>query len=300
MSEISIDTLKTMLANLDDAKKYQSLRDVMETLPAPDLAAVFEDLPAEKLPVLFRLCPKDLAADVFTELAPETQQKLIDGLTDTELKAVVDELFVDDATDLVEEMPANVVKRILGQADPTTRRMINELLKYPEDSAGGVMTTELMELRPDMTVAQAMEAIRRNGFDKETINNCYVTDDIFRIIRHFLKFIYNVSTVSNRSFAASTASLLPNTTRTPFAMAAPSSAACSFSSAASTAHRALRSAAIISSVMPQKYRRSVSRASARGLRGVSSLATVPTIKSFRSFSVYSRAASSAGPFAKVS
>lgn len=161
MSEISIDTLKTMLANLDDAKKYQSLRDVMETLPAPDLAAVFEDLPAEKLPVLFRLCPKDLAADVFTELTPETQQKLIDGLTDTELKAVVDELFVDDATDLVEEMPANVVKRILGQADPTTRRMINELLKYPEDSAGGVMTTELMELRPDMTVAQAMEAIRR-------------------------------------------------------------------------------------------------------------------------------------------
>ena len=178
MSEISIDTLKTMLANLDDAKKYQSLRDVMETLPAPDLAAVFEDLPAEKLPVLFRLCPKDLAADVFTELAPETQQKLIDGLTDTELKAVVDELFVDDATDLVEEMPANVVKRILGQADPTTRRMINELLQYPEDSAGGVMTTELM----DMTVAQAMEAIRRNGFDKETINNCYVTDDSRRLI----------------------------------------------------------------------------------------------------------------------
>ena len=182
MSEISIDTLKTMLANLDDAKKYQSLRDVMETLPAPDLAAVFEDLPAEKLPVLFRLCPKDLAADVFAELTPATQQQLIDGLTDTELKAVVDELFVDDATDLVEEMPANVVKRILAQADPATRRMINELLKYPEDSAGGVMTTELMALRPDMTVAQAMEAIRRNGFDKETINNCFVTDDSRRLV----------------------------------------------------------------------------------------------------------------------
>ena len=182
MSEISIDTLKTMLANLDDAKKYQSLRDVMETLPAPDLAAVFEDLPAEKLPVLFRLCPKDLAADVFAELTPATQQQLIDGLTDTELKAVVDELFVDDATDLVEEMPANVVKRILAQAEPATRRMINELLKYPEDSAGGVMTTELMALRPDMTVAQAMEAIRRNGFDKETINNCYVTDSSRRLV----------------------------------------------------------------------------------------------------------------------
>lgn len=182
MSEISIDTLKTMLANLDDAKKYQSLRDVMETLPAPDLAAVFEDLPAEKLPVLFRLCPKDLAADVFTELTPATQQQLIDGLTDTELKAVVDELFVDDATDLVEEMPANVVKRILAQADPATRRMINELLKYPEDSAGGVMTTELMALRPDMTVAQAMDTIRENGFDKETINNCYVTDSSRRLV----------------------------------------------------------------------------------------------------------------------
>lgn len=182
MSEISIDTLKTMLANLDDAKKYQSLRDVMETLPAPDLAAVFEDLPAEKLPVLFRLCPKDLAADVFAELTPATQQQLIDGLTDTELKAVVDELFVDDATDLVEEMPANVVKRILAQADPATRRMINELLKYPEDSAGGVMTTELMALRPDMTVAQAMDTIRENGFDKETINNCYVTDCSRRLV----------------------------------------------------------------------------------------------------------------------
>ena len=205
MSEISINTLKTMLANLDDAKKYQSLRDVMETLPAPDLAAVFEDLPAEKLPVLFRLCPKDLAADVFTELTPATQQKLIDGLTDTELKAVVDELCMDDATDLVEEMPANVVKRILSQADPATRRMINELLQYPEDSAGGVtlgtgvdksgeidsapedsaggvMTTELMELRPDMTVAQAMEAIRQNGFDKETINNCYVTDGSRKLV----------------------------------------------------------------------------------------------------------------------
>ena len=151
MSDTAILTLRTMLANLDDAKKYQSLRDVMSTLPAPDLAAVFEDLPPEKLPVLFRLCPKDLAAEIFAELTPETQQDLIDGLTDKELKAVVDDLFVDDATDLVEEMPASVVKRILAQADPATRRMINELLKYPEDSAGGVMTTELMELRPDWT-----------------------------------------------------------------------------------------------------------------------------------------------------
>ncbi|MGN0984453.1 MAG: magnesium transporter [Gemmiger sp.] len=175
MSDTTIQTLKTMLANLDDAKKYQSLRDVMQTLPAPDLAAVFEDLPAEKMPVIFRLMPKDLAAEVFAELTSDTQQALISGLTDRELKVVIDELFVDDATDLVEEMPASVVKRILTQADPDTRKMINELLKYPEDSAGGVMTTELMELAPEMTVKQAIAAIRATGVDKETINNCYVT-----------------------------------------------------------------------------------------------------------------------------
>ena len=176
MAEMTtIQTLKTMLAYLDDAKKYQSLRDVLQTLPAPDLGAVLEDLPEEKRPVLFRLCGKDLAAEVFAELSPEVQQSLIEGLTDRELKLVVEELCLDDATDLVEEMPANVVKRILMQAEPDTRQMINELLKYPQDSAGGVMTTELMELRPDMTVRAAMETIRRNGFDKETINNCYVT-----------------------------------------------------------------------------------------------------------------------------
>ena len=175
MSVTTIQTLKTMLANLDDAKKYQSLRDVMQTLPAPDLAAVFEDLPAEKMPVIFRLCPKDLAAEVFAELTPETQQTLLEGLTDRELKFVIDELCADDATDLIEEMPASVVKRILAQAAPDTRKMINELLKYPEDSAGGVMTTEMMELVPSMTVRQALESIRENGVDKETINFCYVT-----------------------------------------------------------------------------------------------------------------------------
>lgn len=175
MPNATIAMLRNMLASLDDAKKYQSLRDVMSTMNAADLAAVFEDLPPEKMPVLFRLCPKDLAADVFAELSPETQQALINGLTDRELKVVVEELCADDAADLVEEMPASVVKRILAQAEPDTRKMINELLKYPEDSAGGVMTTEFMELSPDCTVRRAMQAIRANGIDKETINNCYVT-----------------------------------------------------------------------------------------------------------------------------
>ena len=105
---------------------------------------------------------------MFAELSSETQEALIRGLTDRELKSVVEELCVDDATDLVEEMPASVVKRILAQAEPDTRKMINELLKYPEDSAGGVMTTEFMELAPDWTVRSAMDAIRQNGIDKET------------------------------------------------------------------------------------------------------------------------------------
>lgn len=175
MAHTTIETLKTMLAHLDDAKKYQSLRDVLQSLPAPDLAPVFEDLSPEKRPVLFRLCPKDQAAALFAELTPETQQSLIEELSDKELGAVVAALCADDAADLVEEMPAGVVRRILAQADAGTRRTINELLKYPQDSAGGVMTPEFMELRPGWTVRRAMAELRAHGFDKETINTCYVT-----------------------------------------------------------------------------------------------------------------------------
>ena len=182
MSDATILTLKTMLANLDDAKKYQSLRDVMASLPAPDLAAVFEDLPPEKLPVLFRLCPKDQAAEVFAELTPGTQQALIDALSDTELKAVIDELFVDDATDLVEEMPASVVIRILDKATPEMRKSINEILKYPEDSTGSIMNMEFLSLKKDMTVEDAFKRIRRIGGELETINILYVTDPTRRLL----------------------------------------------------------------------------------------------------------------------
>ena len=168
-------TLKNILENLDDARKYQSLRDVLQDIPAVDLAAVFEELPKEKMPILFRLCQKDQAAEVFAELSSQAQKKLIDGLSDTELKDVVEALYTDDAVDLVEEMPAGVVQRILAQAEPDTRRMINELLKYPQDSAGGIMTTEFMELKPDMSVQSALAAIRESGIDKATIDNCYVT-----------------------------------------------------------------------------------------------------------------------------
>lgn len=129
-------TLKNILEHLDDERKYQSLQDLLRNIPAADLAAIFEGLPKEKLPILFRLCQKDQAADLFAELSAETQKNLIDGLSDTELKGVIEALFTDDAVDLVGEMPAEVVQRILAQAEPDTRRMINELLKYPEDSAG--------------------------------------------------------------------------------------------------------------------------------------------------------------------
>ena len=175
MAQVENITLKNILENLDDAGKYQSLREVLRKVPAVDLAAVFEELPKEKMPILFRLCQQDQAADLFAELSPQTQKKLIDGLTDTELKDVVEALFTDDAVDLVEEMPAGVVQRILTQAEPDTRQMINELLKYPQDSAGGVMTTEFMELKPDMSVREALAAIRESGIDKATIDNCYVT-----------------------------------------------------------------------------------------------------------------------------
>ena len=141
-----------------------------------DIAAVFEELEEERMPLLFRLLPKELAAETFAELEPDWQELLIRGFSDTELHEVVSELYVDDAADLVEEMPANVVKRILAQADPQMRKEINEILRYPENSAGSIMTTEYVSLRPSMTVAEAIARIRTTGVDKETIYTCYVTE----------------------------------------------------------------------------------------------------------------------------
>ena len=140
-----------------------------------DIAAVFEDLDEERTPLLFRLLPKELAAETFAELSPEIQEQLITGFSDKELRELVSELYVDDAADLVEEMPASVVKRILAQADPQMRSEINQILRYPENSAGSIMTTEYVSLRPQMTIAEAIQRIRRTGVDKETIYTCYVT-----------------------------------------------------------------------------------------------------------------------------
>ncbi|MBR5381717.1 MAG: magnesium transporter [Oscillospiraceae bacterium] len=167
---------KTITALLD-GRKYKTLKDMLTTMNPADIAAVFEKLDDERVPILFRLLPKETAADAFAELDPDTQETLIVGFSDTELREVVSELFVDDAADLVEEMPASVVKRILAQADPQKRREINEILRYPENSAGSIMTTEYVSLHPGETTAQAIEHIRKTGVNKETIYTCYVTED---------------------------------------------------------------------------------------------------------------------------
>ena len=175
-------TLTETIKKLLEEKKFNTLRDILVTMKPYDIAAVFEELQDEKTPILFRILPKELAAETFVEMDEDTQEFLIHGFSDSELKEIVNELFVDDAVDIIEEMPANVVKRILRQADKDMRREINELLKYPEDSAGSIMTTEFIVLRPDMTAEMAIKRIRRTGVDKETIYTCYVTDSNNRLI----------------------------------------------------------------------------------------------------------------------
>ena len=175
MMQHNLSVTKTIKALLDE-KKYQSTKDILLTMNPADIAAIFEELAEERIPLLFRLLPKEAAAETFAELDPRLQELMIRGLSDTELREIVNELYVDDAADLVEEMPANVVKRILAQADPQMRKEINEILRYPENSAGSIMTTEYVSLRPTMTVAEAIARIRKTGVDKETIYTCYVTE----------------------------------------------------------------------------------------------------------------------------
>ena len=164
---------KAILSMLE-GKKYATLRDILSTMNPSDVAGLFDGLEDKQIPLMYRLLPKELAAETFVEMEPEAQELLIRGFSDNELKEVLDELYVDDAADLVEEMPANVVKRILKTADPEMRKSINQILRYPEYSAGSIMTTEFVSLRAHMTVEEAILRIRRQGVDKETIYTCYV------------------------------------------------------------------------------------------------------------------------------
>ena len=167
-----------------ERKRYAELRDLLLPMEAADIASLSTDF-NERLPLLFRLLPKELAAEVFVELDSDEQELLIKSFSNAELKEVLDELYLDDTVDIVEEMPANVVKRILQHSDPEMRKSINEILKYPEDSAGSIMTTEFVDLKENLTVEDALKHIRRTAQDKETINVCYVTD----VRRHLLGWL---------------------------------------------------------------------------------------------------------------
>ena len=167
---------KALIQMLTD-KKYATLRDILVTMNPNDIAGIFSGLEENQIPLLFRLLPKELAAETFVEMETDAQELLIRGFSDNELKEIVDELYADDAADLVEEMPANVVRRILQQANPEMRNAINQLLRYSENTAGSIMTTEYVSLRPDMTVEESILRIRRQGVDKETIYTCYVTQN---------------------------------------------------------------------------------------------------------------------------
>ena len=167
-------TTAEILQELLESRKYTLLRQTISEMNTTDIAAAMSEMEDEDSLKMFRILPKDMAADVFADLELDVQQYIIKSLSDREASNIIDNLMADDATDLLEEMPANVVKRILANASPETRADINHLLQYPEDSAGSIMTVEYVDLREDMTVADAIERIRKKGVDSETINICYV------------------------------------------------------------------------------------------------------------------------------
>ena len=162
------------LQELLEQKKYAEIHKMLESLNSADIPSIFDELDEEQIVIVYRLLSKDMAADVFVELDPDMQENLINAFSDEELKNVLDDIFMDDTVDLIEEMPASVVKRILRAQNSDDRKMINELLRYPEDSAGSIMTTEFVDLKENMTVEKAIEKIRKVGDDVESIYVCYV------------------------------------------------------------------------------------------------------------------------------
>ncbi|MBR6694496.1 MAG: magnesium transporter [Clostridia bacterium] len=174
--------MEERVMELFDAKRFSELKELLlEQMPA-DIALLFEEIEEHERPRFFRVMPKELASEVFALLDSDLQEELICAFSDSEIKAVMDELYMDDAVDVIEEMPASVAKRILRQADSATRSIINRLLAYPEDSAGSIMTTEYVDLKRKMTVAEAFDRIRKIGLDSETIYTCYVTDSRRKLI----------------------------------------------------------------------------------------------------------------------
>ena len=173
---VDIKLIEQALELLEN-KKFSELRSLLEEQNPADINDVIDELSDEKSVLIYRLLPKELAAEVFVEMDSDKQEYLINIFSDSQLKDVLDELYYDDTADIIEEMPANVVKRILKVASPDVRKAVNELLKYPEDSAGSIMTTEFVRLRKSFTVEESLEIIRSVGVNKETIYTCYVTDE---------------------------------------------------------------------------------------------------------------------------
>ena len=164
------------IVELIKSKKIGKLREILESINSADFPSLFEELDENQIIIIYRLLPKDKAAEVFVELDSDVQEKLINMFTDKELKSVIDELFMDDTADLIEEMPSSVVTRIVKNIKPADRKVLNELLKFPEDSAGSIMTTEMVVLKSENTVDEAFKIIKQTGIDKETIYVCYVID----------------------------------------------------------------------------------------------------------------------------
>lgn len=158
-----------------EEKNFYAIKLLLQEMEPADIALVLEEFPDKKIGILFRVLPKDLAAETFVEMGSENQELLLSSFTDSEIKEILDELYIDDTVDIIEEMPANVVKRIINNSSNEARKTINEILKYPDDSAGSIMTTEYVRLDEDVTVEDALKRIRRTGVDKETIYTCYVT-----------------------------------------------------------------------------------------------------------------------------
>ena len=170
-------TFEKTLNRLLEEKKYSSIKDILSTMASEDVATIIQEMEDKSGPLIFRLLPKKIAADAFIEMESDFQEALIRGFSDNELTAILDELYVNEAVDIVEEMPANVVDRILTHVDADTRKAINQILQYPENSAGSIMTTEYVSLRLGTTVGQAINLIRRNGTDKKSFYTCYVTQN---------------------------------------------------------------------------------------------------------------------------
>lgn len=180
--EMELDEKLEELRELYEKKEFSRLKGLLSELNPADIAAVLDELPDNQRLLMFRLLSKEEAAETFVELDSDNQEALIHAFSDTELREVLDELYIDDAVDVIEEMPATVVKRILQNTDKQTRDSINALLKYPEDSAGSIMTPEFVDLKKNMTVEDAFKRIRRTGVDKETIYTCYVCDSSRHLI----------------------------------------------------------------------------------------------------------------------